>query len=634
MKAAAMCLALMILAAAALGCAPTAAAPTAVSPVAAGGASVTPAPTTESTPAGAPPSATGAPQPLTPTSAPIQTVALPTGAAPTATRVPSTTPMVVPGASLSLADPAQGLAALPAYAASYTLTFSGTRAGKASIWSQAYTLTVASASQARLLAYNEYGLGPRRAAYPSLEGVAGKSRYSRMNPGDPCVASDVVTGTVPPALLDPSGLLPRGRILVRDGVTETVNGIAVLPYRVNPATGAVTAPGPAPRIWLATQGGYVVRYSAAASGGSEMYGADIRGVLSVEYAVRTIDPSLAAVVPVDCPLPLPDLPAMADRAVVLDYPGLLRYSTGSGIQAVADFYLARLPAAGFSLVGDARIGTINASLTFSRADQTIGVLVESGPPTMVLVTGQGRPLSVGPLPTPTVKPVVTPGAAATAFSASSQMRIINSVGLLTGQNPNQSVFPSYHLTSTNALFLWDSDREAIARTDTQIAVDVQGKNVHAISRSAAVGKPPEVSEFYIIGDQNYDVQAGKVISGWGLSSISWLMWPLDPMMLLTLGSYKASPAGAESLDGRVAEVYDIAGKASDDLTGMFTAAGLPYVSVSGRVWVDKATGGLLKAMVDYEENVRDMDRVIKGTVKGRLELAVTRIGAVTVQLPN
>jgi hypothetical protein len=54
------------------------------------------------------------------------------------------------------------------------------------------------------------------------------------------------------------------------------------------------------------------------------------------------------------------------------------------------------------------------------------------------------------------------------------------------------------------------------------------------------------------------------------------------------------------------------------------------------VWLDRETGALLKASIDYRENFteqRGSDKVV-ATGDGHVEMLVTRVGKVTVKVPK
>jgi hypothetical protein len=71
----------------------------------------------------------------------------------------------------------------------------------------------------------------------------------------------------------------------------------------------------------------------------------------------------------------------------------------------------------------------------------------------------------------------------------------------------------------------------------------------------------------------------------------------------------------------------------DDTTGMFASFGFPITAVDGTVWVDAATGALLKADIGYTAELKDTDQKVRATTKGSFTLDVSRTGRTTVRLP-
>jgi len=116
-----------------------------------------------------------------------------------------------------------------------------------------------------------------------------------------------------------------------------------------------------------------------------------------------------------------------------------------------------------------------------------------------------------------------------------------------------------------------------------------------------------------------------------MTGLAWVLWPLDPAVILGTGASTAQPAGTEMLEGRTAEVYTVD---SVGQVGAIAGASLHVTAVSGTVWIDQETGALLKAELDYTAEVKDDDGNVMGSGTGRLEIYVTRVGQVTVILPG
>jgi hypothetical protein len=101
---------------------------------------------------------------------------------------------------------------------------------------------------------------------------------------------------------------------------------------------------------------------------------------------------------------------------------------------------------------------------------------------------------------------------------------------------------------------------------------------------------------------------------------------------LSVAASGATPAGEEKIDGRLADKYDVEArpKALEHLRPMVNLS-----ASKGTVWLDRETGALLKAIIDYKESFteRGSNKVI-GSGDGHVDMMVTRVGKVTVKLPK
>lgn len=339
-----------------------------------------------------------------------------------------------------------------------------------------------------------------------------------------------------------------------------------------------------------------------------------------DYVLEPLDPVSAAFLPVDCPLPLPDFPTMDDASNVLKCPSILRYETASDIQTVADYYINTLPGAGFAQVADARIGSLNAYLSFSKGGRTFDILVESSMPTTVSITAEVVAMAGSSGESTPTTSTATPAA------SNPQTRVAGSLNLLLGTSDTPSVFESYHIDYTNVSPIWSN--AAVIQSHYSLSANVQGKNIHFTETSDGVK-----TEVILIGDTEYEVIDGQAAPGSGLAGLGWITWPLDPTTVLGIGSFKTEAAGTYTLDGRPVEVYTITGRVSDDPTGMFSSLA-SVTAVNGQVWIDQAAGGLIKIVADYESDVKDNSGSLAGHGSGHLEIYVAQIGNVTVTPPN
>jgi len=524
------------------------------------------------------------------------------------------------GGSLAIGDPAAGLATLPAYRATLAVRFAGTQAGASSAWSQEYTLTVVRQTGSRILGYAETGLGAEP-AYPSLEGFASSSHYLRRTADAPCAAAFAATTDDPAALVEPASFLPRVRTMTPSGATQQVGGMTAQPFSFDAAAVVTGASAQASGSALIVPDSHLVLgLDLELKGGHDVFDADTEGTMTWAYRVEPIDPPTGSILPADCPTPLPDVPLMADAANVLRFPGYVAYETRSDVAAVAEFYAKAMPGAGFTADGEAYVSGLAASLGWAKGSDLVRVAVAIGTPTTVRITrhaGKDAP-NPTPIPVPT-----TPAQAG-------QVRVVQALNLLMGSDATPSPFPSYHLEFTGDSPYWNDTK--VGRDKIAISADVEGKNVHFTSRETKGGSTTS-SEVYKMGEKDYEVVKGKAVEGGTLAALAWIMWPLDAIVALGIGSFRTTSAGTETVDGRTVEVYKVAGTLADDTSGMFASFGFPITSTSGTVWVDQATGALIKTVLDYKADVKDTSGTTKGSSSGHLEIAVSRIGRSPVALP-
>ena len=516
-----------------------------------------------------------------------------------------------------IADPAAGLSALDAYRATLTYSYTGTQGGKPSDWSQRFVLGVARPSNARVLEYAATGLGNGPPPYLALEGTVGDAHVVRSEPGAPCAGGDVTNGVDGPGLPEPARMLPKVRTVRRTGATD-VAGIAASTYAFD-ATDVVTG-GSAGGSGSATvaASGLVLAMDVAVTAGEDVFGSGTNGTMSWAYRLEPLDATVS-VIPADCPTPLPNVPMPGDARNVQRYPGYLAYQTASGVPAIAQFYRDRMPAAGFAPIGSQWEGALGASSAWSKDGQDLQVVAAIGVPVTVTVTRKA----------PAGEPVPTPIPQATTAAEAGMVRVAQAYTKLTGTDTTPSELGSYHLAYNGTSSAW---REKVATTTTAVTADVAGADVHFVVKETAKGKTTS-TEGYKVGGTDYEVTGGKARPDDGFASMAWLTWPLDVVVALGIGSLKTASEGAATVAGRPAEVYRITGTLADDPTGMFASFGLPITATDGTVWVDAATGALLKADVRYTADLKDSDGKVRATHKDGFTLEISKAGETAVSLP-
>jgi hypothetical protein len=166
---------------------------------------------------------------------------------------------------------------------------------------------------------------------------------------------------------------------------ETVNGVDTYRFALDTSnvedtelveSGEVTSG----MLYLAREGGYVVRLEMSGTGVSEMLSGDPELVGDVEYLLNYYDFNLPVTIspPEECASqaggPPTDYPLTDDAAEVFNFGGLVSYTSQMDFEAVVQFYKDEMPAAGWTLTDEVALGSL-ALLSFENSDGTVQVSV-------------------------------------------------------------------------------------------------------------------------------------------------------------------------------------------------------------------------------------------------------------------
>lgn len=242
---------------------------------------------------------------------------------------------------------------------------------------------------------------------------------------------------------------------------------------------------------------------------------------------------------------------------------------------------------------------------------------------------------------PAAKPTAKPAAQATAKPAASadpSTRVSESLGLLMGQSDKPGALPSFHVEINDSGPTYDRQAKTVLTNAVKIKADVQGTDVHAWIE----GDDGKTTEGYVIGNDDYVVDGGQVkqdaLAGVGLT---WAMWQLEPVVILSLAGLGAQAAGTQAVDGRTADVFAVDMAKADPavLAGVQAFIGRGISVAKGKVWVDQQSGALLKTVLDYEQDLYDVTSSDKNTPpvghgSGHIDIAVSQVGKVSVSLPK
>lgn len=290
--------------------------------------------------------------------------------------------------SFNLPQPESGLADLASYKAELTVTFDGTRAGQPSAWSRIYTMLWNKEPAARQLTIEQSG------DLPELEQIfmaeAGGVAYERRGENI-CAAQLLADGPGLSELWEPAAFLP-GVIGADAAGTDRVNDIAADHYTFDElALGESPYADATGEVWVASDGGYVVRYLLTIGGTDTYFGEeDLEGKLSFAYELTEVDQVPPLELPEDCPPGLVDAPLLPDAANIRNLPGVLSFETATNLTASAAFYQQKLPELGWS-AGNSAINDASVLLNFSQGENTMDVIISAdGEMTLVQILIGGR----------------------------------------------------------------------------------------------------------------------------------------------------------------------------------------------------------------------------------------------------
>lgn len=336
--------------------------------------------------------ATAAPAEAADTAAPAKA---PTKA-PTATAVaaPTEAPTAEPTEeTLSITNRTEGLDKLKSYRARWVLEWSGTEDDKPVTttmnWTEEYT------SDPKALHITFASTSSDEDSEPAAEiwQVGGMSYMVGGKAGEEpvCISfssdeeSQFERGLFNPAML---GALENARYVGMD----TVNGIRTRHYQYDEETLALTGSAKVSgEIWVAADGGYVVKDVARWEGGFDFLDTDDDetrvGKGEWTWELSDIDQPITIEAPESCAGATNDLPMMADATGKGNFGGAIFYKTASAPEDVVKFYQKQMPAAGWEAEGEPTSMGSLAQLAFTKDGQTAQIVITAADgQTQVMIT--------------------------------------------------------------------------------------------------------------------------------------------------------------------------------------------------------------------------------------------------------
>jgi hypothetical protein len=273
-----------------------------------------------------------------------------------------------PGAATALTN-------LGGYDASLVVSFNGTEAGQPQQWTRTYAMAVAAGGAQRELTVTATGADADADAMHRLEmdGVA----YELAADGT-CVSSAVYAPDSLGQRWEPAGFLFGVRAATEAG-TDTVNNIDVLHYTFDErAFGPLPPADSTGEMWVASDGGYLVRYLVSTVGNADYFGEGVEGTVTWDYELTDVNAPAAILLPDACAGASLEMPTPPDATEVVRTATTLSFTTASSVDDVSAFYEPELAALGWQPVSDAVVFEGGTSQDFTRDDDRLSLLVTKG----------------------------------------------------------------------------------------------------------------------------------------------------------------------------------------------------------------------------------------------------------------
>lgn len=274
-----------------------------------------------------------------------------------------------------LPDTKAGLSDLLSYSATLTMSFDGTREGSRQQWSKTYGMLVSTTPPARQLDIEK--TGDIEGTYPAFMAEVDGAAYERLEESA-CTATVMDQENSLGERLEPAGFLTGVHGAEQAG-SETLNDVAVDHYAFDErALGQLDVAQSTGEIWVASGGGFIVRYLLTTEGNADFFGDGIEGTLTWQYELSDVNQPVTIELPADCPAGMVDAPQLQDASNVLNLPGMLTYDTPSSLADAAAFYQVQIPALGWEPLGEPAITETTALLDFAQGDQKMTVIITAG----------------------------------------------------------------------------------------------------------------------------------------------------------------------------------------------------------------------------------------------------------------
>lgn len=272
-------------------------------------------------------------------------------------------------------DPRAGLVDLATYKGTLAISFEGTENGQPQPWSKTYVMLYSREPAARQLTIDS--TGSISAGEPAFLAEVNGVAYD-IQEGGVCIGSVLDPANSFAQQLEPAGML-TGLLGAEAAGYEAVNSIEADHYtfdeRALAQAGLNHSTG---EVWVASSGGYIVRYLLTTTGDAEYFGEGFKGTMRWDYQLTDVNQPLTFGLPADCPQGLVDAPLLPEASIVLSLSGFLKYDTTSSLSEVVAFYQSRMLDLGWTPLGEPALTDTTAFFEFTQGDQILSIVSVTG----------------------------------------------------------------------------------------------------------------------------------------------------------------------------------------------------------------------------------------------------------------
>ena len=272
-----------------------------------------------------------------------------------------------------LPDTKIGLSNLSGYKVIMTMTFDGTHDGKPEQWSKTYSMLATNNPKARQWTIERSGSSNT----PVSGFMAEMSGIDYQRPGEQaCTATPIQVGNTLTDRLEPASFL-SAVIGADEAGSETVNQVAAKHYTFDQSAlgedGMTQSKG---ELWVASDGGYIVKYVLTRKGKADFFGEGIEGTSTSDYELTDPNQPVTIQLPDDCPPGFVDAPLLPDASKTDKFPGTVTYETSSSVADAAAFYEKNIPGLGWKAQDEPAISKAAALLTYQQGDHLMMIIIK------------------------------------------------------------------------------------------------------------------------------------------------------------------------------------------------------------------------------------------------------------------